>query len=96
MKLKNCNTMVVTGEVKNLDCYSEIKKTVQECVDSGERDITIEMVDSMMITSSIIGYFTKLIHADGVRISLVVYSERLFSLLEDLNLVEMLNVKLIK
>lgn len=96
VELKNCNTMVVTGDVKNLDCYTEIKKAIQSCLDAGEKNITVEILDSIMITSSIIGYFTKLIHADGVKLNIVVQSERLYSLLTDLNLVKMFNVTMKK
>lgn len=96
IELKDCRTMTITGEVKSLDCYAEIKKNVQQIVDSGEESITIEVIDSMMITSSIIGYFTKIIHADGVKLNMVVHSSRLYELLEDLNLVKMFNVTLVQ
>lgn len=83
----------ITGEVKSLDNYSEIKKVIQGFIDTGEKTLVIDIADSMMITSSIIGYFTKIIHADGIRLSIIVHSDRLYELLEDLNLVVMFNVR---
>ncbi len=46
----------------------------------------------MTITSSIIGLFTKTVHGDGLKIKLLVHSDRLYNLLEDLNLITIFNV----
>lgn len=85
--------MKIIGEVKSLDNYAEIKRVIQGYIETGEKILIIDIVDSMMITSSIIGYFTKIIHADGMKLSIIVHGERLYELLEDLNLVVMFNVR---
>ncbi|MGE4319059.1 MAG: hypothetical protein AB7E96_09190 [Deferribacterales bacterium] len=87
------NRIIITGDVKSLDNYSEIRKSIQEFIDTGEKYLTVDIADSMIITSSLIGYFTKIIHADGIKLTIVVHSERLYDLLEDLNLTAMFNVK---
>jgi hypothetical protein len=85
--------LIITGEMKTIEDYSSIKAALVELVSSGTESVIIEIKESMTITSSIIGLFTKTVHGDGMKISLHVNSERLFNLLEDLNLVTVFNVK---
>jgi len=87
------STMVIRGEMKTIEHYTEIKKAVGELLREGVSDITIEIKDSMTITSSIIGLFTKSIHGDNLKINLLVHNESLMALLEDLNLVSIFNAK---
>jgi len=85
--------LIITGEMKTIENYSSIKAALLELVNNGITSVVIEIKDSMTITSSIIGLFTKTVHGDGMKISLLISSDRLFNLLEDLNLVTVFNVK---
>jgi hypothetical protein len=89
----NKNTIRLRGEVRTIENYTEIKTAVTSFIASGEKDLIIEITDSMTITSSIIGFFTKIIHRDGINLSLLIHDQRLFSLLEDLNLIKLFNVR---
>lgn len=87
------DNLIITGEMKTIEDYSSIKAALMELVNNGVESVVIEIKESMTITSSIIGLFTKTVHGDGMKISLHVNSERLFNLLEDLNLITVFNVK---
>jgi hypothetical protein len=89
----NKNTIRLRGEVRTIENYTEIKTSVTNFIASGEKDLIIEITDSMTITSSIIGFFTKIIHRDGINLSLLIHDQRLYSLLEDLNLIKLFNVR---
>lgn len=84
--------LVINGEMKTIEDYTSIKAALKQILDEGKTAITIEVRESMTITSSIIGLFTKTVHGDGLKIKLVVYSDRLYNLLEDLNLITVFNV----
>jgi hypothetical protein len=85
--------MVISGEMKSIENYTEIKNAIAEMNEQGASQITIEIEDSMTITSSIIGLFTKSVHGDKIKINLIVHNSRLYNLLEDLNLIAVFNVR---
>ncbi|MGE4267789.1 MAG: hypothetical protein AB7F25_10170 [Deferribacterales bacterium] len=87
------NTMRLSGEVNTIENYTEIKDSILKFITTGEKELIMEITDSMTITSSIIGFFTKIIHRDGINLSLLVHDRRLYSLLEDLNLIKLFNVR---
>jgi len=84
--------LIINGEMKSIEDYTAIKNALNSVLNTGCERVTIVIKDSMTITSSIIGLFTKTVHGDGLKIDLMVHSERLFNLLEDLNLVTVFNV----
>ena len=57
------------------------------------KSIIIEIKDSISITSSIIGYFTKLVQKEGIDLSIKVGDESLMELFDDLNLVSLFKVR---
>ncbi|MCD8553724.1 hypothetical protein [Seleniivibrio sp.] len=87
------NTMRISGEVNTIENYTEIKDSILKFISSCEKELIIEITDSMTMTSSIIGFFTKIIHRDGINLSLLVHDRRLYGLLEDLNLIKLFNVR---
>lgn len=84
--------LIIEGEMKTIENYTEIKNALNNLINQGMESVIIEVQDSMTITSSIIGLFTKTVHGDGLKIKLHVHSERLYNLLEDLNLIAVFNV----
>ena len=90
----NANTVSITGNVKSVNDFQSIKTTLDNMKTSNSR-IVIELKDSISITSSVIGYFNKLILKDKINLHLVVGNEQLMQLLHDLNLVKIFNAKMI-
>ena len=58
-----------------------------------QKNITLKLIDSISVSSSVLGYLTKLALKDGIDISLQVGNEQLIDLLDDLNLLKVLKVK---
>ena len=86
------NKLRVEGNVKSISHYNDIKGNIDQIIQT-QKDVTVELVDSMSLTSSVIGYFTKIVNVDNVMLRLYVRDERLLSLLDDLGLVQVLNVQ---
>ncbi len=93
MTLKaDASTLHIEGNIKTISDFQEIKNSL-DSMSQREKSISIKVVDSISMTSSVIGYLVKLIHKDGVRLSVSVGDERLHALLSDLGLVSEFNVK---
>jgi hypothetical protein len=86
------NIVTITGNIKSVSDYQEIKKAVDSLVDT-HKNIVIEIKDSISITSSIIGYFTKLVQKEGISLSIKVSDTNLMELFDDLNLVSLFQVR---
>lgn len=79
-------SVTITGNIKTIADFQIIKQTIDGVV-AAHKLITINIVDSLSITSSVIGYFNKLVLKDNVDLRLNIGNEELFNLLDDLNLV---------
>ena len=75
----------ITGNIKSVSNLSEIKKVVDSVI-SQHKKIVINVVDSISITSSVIGYFNKIILKDKIDIQMLIGDSQLMSLIDDLNL----------
>ena len=89
------NTVTINGNIKSVSHYHEIKTEIENILDkfSDTKTIKIHLLDSIAITSSVIGFFCKLVNIDGVSLHLHVNDESLYDLLDDLNMVTLLNVQ---
>ena len=85
--------IVITGNIKNTSDYQSIKDNVNALVQSGAKSIIVKTPESFSMTSSVIGFFIKVIFQDKVSIHVYLKDDRLYSLLEDLNLIETFKVK---
>ena len=85
--------IVITGNIKNTSDYQSIKDNVNALVQSGAKSIIVKTPESFSMKSSVIGFFIKVIFQDKVSIHVYVKDDRLYSLLEDLNLIETFKVK---
>ncbi len=81
----SANTITITGNIKSVLDFSQIK-TVVDGVVLQHKDIAVNIVDSLSITSSVIGYFNKLILKDQININMRIGNEQLLHLISDLNL----------
>jgi len=89
------NRVKITGNVKSITHYNEIKSSVDSIIHHS-KDVVVELVDSISLTSSVIGYFTKIVNVDSVSLKLYVSDERLYELLNELGVAELFNVQRIK
>ncbi len=86
------NRVTILGNIKSISDFQEIKNTFDALTNSNT-NIIVDIKDSISITSSVIGYFNKLVLKDSIALQLRVGNEQLFSLLDDLNLVKSLDAK---
>lgn len=85
--------IIINGNIKNTADYQLIKDNVNSLVQSGSKSIIVKTPESFSMTSSVIGFFIKVIFQDKVAIHVYVKDDRLYSLLEDLNLIETFKVQ---
>ena len=86
------NVVTITGNIKSISDFQEIKTTL-DLVASTNSAIVINLTDSISITSSVIGYFNKLVLKDKISLSLKVGNSQLIDLINDLNLTKIFNAK---
>lgn len=86
------NIVTITGNVKSVSNFQELKRSIDSVV-SQHKSITINIKDSLSITSSVIGYFNKLVLKDRIDIHMHVGNAQLFELLDELNLVSVFKAK---
>ena len=86
------NVVNVKGNIKSLDDVYKLKSVLDSINYSS---ITINLYDSMAITSTLIGYLRKKIN-DGIQIFINVGNELLYELLDDLGLIDIFHVRKIK
>lgn len=93
MELKiSSNTLVILGNIKSISDFQEIKRSVDSMI-AEYKHINLNIVDSLSITSSVIGYLNKLVLKDNIDLNVIVGNEQLYHLLDDLNLVSTFKAK---
>jgi len=85
--------LTIQGNIKSVSDYTEIQGHLQSAISNGSDSITIKVVDSISITSSVIGIFLKVIKKDGIALSVQVGNKHLYDLLNELNLLAVFNVR---
>ena len=86
------NKVTINGNIKSINDFQNIKTTIDAIV-TKEKSITINIIDSLSMTSSAIGYFNKLILKDKINIRMNIGNHQLIELLEDLNLKKLFKVQ---
>jgi hypothetical protein len=86
--------VVVTGTIKTVSDTQAIKDAVLKAHTS-HIDVPIRLLlqDSFIITSSLIGFLIKVIKMDHYALIVEVGSLELYEMLEDMNLIEIMNVR---
>ena len=85
------NIINIEGNIKSIEDYEQIKSALDN-VKASFDSITLNIKNSISITSSVIGYLVKLAN-EGKKIYLNVGSEDLYDLLDELNLINLFSVK---
>lgn len=80
------NIVTITGNIKSISDFQVIKQALDKVV-AHHKSVTINIINSLSITSSIIGYFNKLVLKDNIDLHMNIGDEQLLHLLDDLNLV---------
>jgi len=86
------SVLIITDNIKSVDDFQKIKKEL-DAMKSTYTSISIKIINSLSMTSSVIGYFMKLIHKDGISLSMSIGDERLINLLDELGLSSEFNVR---
>ena len=84
----------ISGIIKTISDGQSIKEAVARVfAQDSQQLIHIHIKDSFIITSSVIVFLIKSIKIDKMELSVYVYSNELFTMLEDMNLIESMNVR---
>ncbi len=86
------NVITITGNIKSVNDFQKIKNFLDEII-TQHKSIVIDIVDSLSITSSVIGYLNKLVLKDGVNVQMRVGNSQLLNLLDDLALTSIFHAK---
>lgn len=82
--------ITITGHIKAMSDYQDIKNAVER-ITATNQAITIEIKDSISITSSVIGFLNKLVLKDNIKLTMIVGEDSLMNLLDELNLTQTFN-----
>jgi hypothetical protein len=84
--------ILIRGNIKSIENYRDIKKAVEGLVQRGAGNITIDILESLSMTSSVIGFFVKLVSRDNVKVNMHVHDRRLYETLGELKLIDIFGV----
>ena len=84
----------ITGTIKTIANAQMIKEAIHTTHEQHPGAIiNLVIKDSFIITSSVIGFVIKSIKMDKIALHVNVGSEELYAMLEDMNLIDMMNVR---
>jgi len=86
------NIINISGNIKSINDFQSIKATI-DSLKANHQSLTIHIEDSISITSSVIGYFNKIILKDAINLQLIIGNKQLIELFDDLNLSKLFNVQ---
>lgn len=86
------NIVTITGNVKSVSDFQALKSAIDGVI-SQHKNITINIKDSLSITSSVIGYLNKLVLKDKINIDMNVGNNQLLELLDELGLTSVFRAK---
>lgn len=89
------NIINIKGNIKSIEDFEKIKNILDSLINN-YKSITINIPDSIAMTSSVIGYLNKLVLKDDINLKLNVGNESLYELLDDLGVISRFNVRLTK
>lgn len=94
LEQKGSSEVIITGNIKSIEDSLLIKETLNGLVAQGSRNIHLRIKDSLSMTSTTIGFLMKLAHHEKIQLSITVGDPRLYSLLEELSLIQPFNVRI--
>ena len=88
----SARTVTIKGNIKSISDFQGIKNAIDSIISTNKK-IVVNIVDSISLTSSIIGYFNKLVLKDNIAMELNIGNQKLMELIDDLNLASTFNAK---
>ncbi|MBO8143945.1 MAG: hypothetical protein H0Z16_05100 [Thermodesulfobacterium sp.] len=92
LNVKN-NEVIVSGDVVSISDYWLIKEKVINLVEKGNKEIIITFNDAEFLSSSIIGFFLKLVLKDRINLKLKAKNPQFRSFMEILGLVKTFQIE---
>lgn len=95
---KNVVTIEVSGNLATYEEYDEFREQLRYYIENGKVDCFYIAFSNKhcLITSSVIGALVKIIFQHRIHIILQIRDEKLYEMLEDLHLIQVLNVELVR
>jgi len=88
----NSNIVTIEGNMKSISDFQVIKQGIDSVI-LNNKSLVLNIVDSLSITSSIIGYLNKLVLKDKIDLRMNIGDQQLLHLLDDLNLTSTFKAK---
>jgi len=86
--------IVITGTIKTVANTQAIKEAVLRANEQHpDVPINLNIIDSFIITSSVIGFLIKMIKMDNIALLVNIGSAELYEMLENMDLIEVMNVR---
>jgi len=85
--------VLIHGNIKSINHYHTISDEIEALIRNNIKELEVYIYDSISLTSSVIGYFSKLVHVDNIGIRVKISDNQLYELLEDLGLLSTLHVE---
>ena len=82
----------IEGNIKTIGDFQEIKHALDAFI-KHNTSVKLTIKDSISVTSSVIGYLTKLVLKDKIVVEVWVGNSELINLFEELGLKELLHVR---
>lgn len=89
---RRSDDFLIEGNIKTISDFQEIKHVLDTCINHNT-SIKLTIKDSISVTSSVIGYLTKLVLKDKMVVEVCVGNGELIHLFEELGLKELLHVR---
>ncbi|BCS55868.1 hypothetical protein [Geobacter sp. SVR] len=86
--------LTITGNIKSIEDSIQIKEAIGTLCNAGGRSLHLQIPDSFSMTSTVIGNLMKLVHHDKIQLSIAIGDQRLYELLDELNLVKAFNARM--
>lgn len=84
----------VEGAIKTIEENQKVKSAIDDVIQNDPKAvIDIYLKNTDVITSSLIGFLIKMIYGENLKITIYAGSEKLYTLIEKLNLIDTLNIK---
>lgn len=93
IKVSESDRVEISGKFNSYENYVKIKKAIQNLINSGSKEIELEFLDALTITSTMIGYFAKSSQVNGVKFILIIHNERLIQLMTHLGLDQAFDIR---
>jgi len=90
---KKDGKMTVTGLIKTIEDSTHFKEEMYSLLNTTTKTLAIHITDSFIVTSSIIGTMLKAVNVDKAKLTVYVYQDDLYTLFDQLKLVDLLNIK---